>query len=273
MSQTAAYKDKVVAITGAGSGMGRSLAIRFGQDGAQLALVDLDEKTLKETVKQAKQAGATKVLSQKLDVSDREAVLAWAEKVQSELGPADVLINNAGIAYVADFETQDLEYFERVMNVNFWGVVWGSRAFLPQLRKTGGSLINTSSVFGLVGARNTSAYCAAKFAVRGLSETLWQELQDAGVHVGSVHPGGIKTNIVANARVDQQTNEDLSKQFDELAPTTSDQAAEIIYTGIHKRKKRIMVGKDAKMLQWIVRLFPTRYASMIPLLRGSADEV
>ena len=268
---TTNYKDKVVVITGAASGMGRTLAVRFGADGAKLALCDVQDKELEKTGEMAKAAGAAQIELKHLDVSNRDEIFTWASEVREQLGDASVVINNAGIAYIADFETQDLEYLERVMAVNFFAVVWGARAFLPQLRVTGGSLANTSSVFGMVGATNNSAYCAAKFAVRGLNEVLWQEMSDTGVHVASIHPGGIKTQVAANARVDTGSNQDLQEAFEELAPTTAERAAEIIYKGIKKRKKRILVGRDAHMLAWLLRLLPVNYSGIMGLTSGGSE--
>lgn len=263
------FAGKVVAITGVGSGMGRTLAERFGRDGAQLALAEINADTLAETASLARNAGAASVMTTALDVSSAKDVEAWAKDVKKQLGNADVVINNAGIAYIASFEEQDMDYFERIMNVNFWGVVYSSRAFMPQLRETSGSLVNTSSIFGLIGAENNSAYCAAKFAVRGINETLWQEMKDSGVHIGSVHPGGIKTNIARLARVDTKTNRDFVERFDEIAKTSPEKAAEVIYRGIKKRQRRILIGMDASLISGLTRLLPNSYDRFLTMVFGN----
>lgn len=262
------FSGKIVAVTGAGSGMGRALAVRFAQDGAHLALAEINADELAETANMANAAGAASVNSTQLDIADTEAVEKWAKEVKKKLGNADVVLNNAGIAYIASFEEQDMDYFQRIMDVNFWGVVRCSRAFLPQLRATSGSLVNTSSVFGLMGAENNSAYCAAKFAVRGMTETLWQEMKDTGVHIGTVHPGGIATNIARTARIDTQTNRDFVERFDEMARTTPEKAAEVIYRGVKKRKRRILIGVDARMVSGLTRLLPTRYDGFMRFVFG-----
>ncbi|MGI9345119.1 MAG: SDR family NAD(P)-dependent oxidoreductase [Gammaproteobacteria bacterium] len=266
------YKEKIVVITGAGSGIGRQLALRYSADQARLALCDIDPETLAETAQLCRDAGASEVQAEQLDVAGRQEVYQWAERINNSMGPADVVVNNAGIAYVAGFDEQDMDYFERVMQVNFYGVVWGCRAFLPQLRQTQGSIVNISSIFGMAAASYNSAYNASKFAVRAISEVLWTELYGTGVHVASVHPGGVKTNIARLARVDVKTNRDFAEAFDAVARTTAPSAAAQIYKGVLKKKKRILVGADAKFLSFVLRLLPNHYVNAIPLLRRRYDE-
>lgn len=191
------FKDKIVVVTGAGSGMGRAYAMEFGRLGAKLALNDFDAKGLAETVALLAQSGTSGVLSSVFDVSERDAMHDFAAYVKSELGNAHVIINNAGIEGSGKplWATADQSY-ERVMNINFFGVVHGTKAFLPQLIENGeGAVVNVSSIFGLIGTPNHSDYCASKFAVRGFTEALMVELQESPISVHLVHPGGIATNI------------------------------------------------------------------------------
>ncbi|TAK87327.1 MAG: SDR family oxidoreductase [Aquabacterium sp.] len=191
------FQDKTVVITGAGSGIGRAHALEFARLGARLALNDFDPKGLQETLDLVAETGPRQVHSEAFDVGERDAMFGFAERVQARLGKAHVIINNAGIGGggAPVWAMGDADY-ERTMQVNFFGVLYGTRAFLPQLLENGeGAIVNISSVFGLVGTPNSSDYCAAKFAVRGFTESLMVELQGSPVSVHLVHPGGVRTNI------------------------------------------------------------------------------
>ncbi len=199
-------EERVAAVTGAASGIGRELAVLLAKKGADLAISDVDEVGLAETVDLAKKAGAkVTITSQRLDVADREAVHAWADQVVADHGKANLIVNNAGVALGATVDGMSYEDFDWLMGINFQGVVSGTKAFLPHMKAAGeGHVVNISSVFGLMGIPSQSAYNAAKFAVRGFTEALRVELdiEDCGVSATTVHPGGIKTNIARNARMD-----------------------------------------------------------------------
>jgi NADP-dependent 3-hydroxy acid dehydrogenase YdfG len=260
--------DKVVVITGAGSGIGRALALNLARKGSLLALSDVDEAGLAETVDLVKGAGAREVRSDRLDVADRDAFEAYAETVVGQFGRVNVVINNAGVALAGDLV--DLEYsdIDWIMGINLGGVLTGTKAFLPHLIASGeGHVVNISSLFGLVSMPGQSIYNATKYAVRGLSEALREEMLIAGHPVGVtvVHPGGIKTAIARNSRV--SAKEDKSKTaelFDKkLARMTPDRAAEIIVAGIEKDQARVLVGIDAHALHWFAKLTGSRYQDVI----------
>ncbi|MBX7195603.1 MAG: SDR family oxidoreductase, partial [Sandaracinaceae bacterium] len=240
---------KVVAITGAASGMGRTLALECARRGADLAIVDVDLSGLERTANDAKAARlGARVLSQRLDVADRDALYAWAATVAKELGGADVLVNNAGVSLSASVATMSDADLHWLMDINFWGVVNGTRAFLPQLlEKPEAHVVNLSSVFGLIGVPTQSAYCAAKFAVRGFTESLRLELADTRVRVSCVHPGGIKTEIARRGRhyedaAGQPTSADeVARSFEAAARTTAEEAARVILRGILRDEPRILI--------------------------------
>jgi short-subunit dehydrogenase len=264
----------VAAITGAGSGIGRALAQQLSRRGAHLALSDIDETGLAETVAQCEGAGV-KVTSQRLDVADRGAVHAWADKVVEEHGKVNLIFNNAGVGLGATVEGMSYDDFEWLMGINFWGVVNGSKAFLPHLKAAGeGHIVNISSVFGLISIPAQSAYNAAKFGVRGFTDALRMELEiaDCGVSSTTVHPGGIKTNIARNARMDPSAaalggSADPGAEFDKVAMTTPDKAARQILTAVEKDKRRVLVGPDAKVIDLISRLPGSLYQNV--LTRGA----
>lgn len=257
---------RVAVVTGAGSGIGRALAQNLAGRGCPLVLVDRDEHTLQETVDSI----ATPVLHRTLDVSDRWALQGLASDTKEwGQGPIGVIVNNAGITVSQTIAQSSPEELERVMNVNFWGVVHGTQAFLPLLQEQdAGALVNISSVFGIMAFPTQGIYCASKFAVRGFTESLRHEMRGTGVRVHCVHPGGIKTNIVRNAtvHVDNQGNTDkaqMVKDFDRLARTSPAKAADTILTGVLKGRERILIGADAHLLETIVRLLPVRYYDLM----------
>ena len=258
-------KDKVAVVTGAGSGIGRALAQLLAAKGCRLALADINEKGLAETAAMLK----TEVITQKLDVADRAAVYAFAEKVKTKYGTAHVVINNAGVAVSQTVNDLTWEDFEWLMGINFWGVTYGTKAFLPMmLAQNEGVMVNISSVFGIIAVPTQSAYNAAKFAVRGFTESLWCELDGTGVTAISVHPGGIKTNIARDARskATAAAKEQLSTEFAKVARTTPEEAAAVIMRGVYEKKRRVMIGADAQLIQLMLRLLPESYPSIIKAL-------
>jgi len=263
---------KVAAITGAGSGMGRALAEELARRGTHLALSDVDEIGLAETVSRCEGAGV-KVTAQQVDVADRAAVHAWADQVVADHGTVNLVFNNAGVALGATVEAMRYEDLEWLMGINFWGVVHGTKAFLPHLEASGeGHIVNVSSVFGLISIPSQSAYNAAKFAVRGFTDALRMELQIAGscVSCTTVHPGGIKTNIARNARVDESvkdlTGEDpdeVGEEFDKIAMTSPEKAAREILRAVERNRRRALVGHDATFVDLVSRLPAAVYQSFL----------
>lgn len=265
------FTNKVAAITGASSGIGRGLALELGRRGCNLALCDINEMGLEETVSGARSSGVH-VTSQKVDVADREAVYAWADQTLKDHGKVNLIFNNAGVGLGSTIEGMTYEEFEWLMNINFWGVVYGTKAFLPHLKAAGeGHIINISSVFGLVGVPTQGAYNAAKFAVRGFTECLRVELDmmECGVSATSIHPGGIQTDIARSSRVnpnvralglsDEGTVEKAEKQF----ITSADKAARIILGAVEKNKRRAMIGPDAYIFDWTARALPSAYQRIV----------
>ena len=261
------FARSVVAITGAGSGIGRALAQDLSSRGANLSLADVDSDGLAETVllieADSTSAVKTKVTATVLDVSDRDAVEACAAQVVEEHGKVNMIINNAGVALSATVEAMSYEDFEWLMNINFWGVVYGTKAFLPYLKESGaGHVVNISSVFGLVSIPTQSAYNAAKFGVRGFTDALRMELEieQSGVSSTTVHPGGIRTNIARNARTDLSvlsisgSAKELSDNFDRLTLTTPEKAAGQILKAVERNRRRVLVGPDAKVFDLVSRL-------------------
>jgi len=270
MSIDSVFKDKICVVTGAASGIGRATTLRLVQAGAVLAISDINEEDLHETAKLAGIDKSNRVLIDKLDVADGDAIAAYADHVKTSLGDADYVFNIAGLTRIGKFDDTPLSSVEKIMDVNFWGVVRMCKAFLPQVKATKGGLTNISSIFGIVGYAGQAHYCASKFAVRGFSETLAQEMKEHDVSVSSVHPGGVKTNVARNAKVDAMTDgrnkEQFNTEFDEIAITSSEKAAEIILNGTANGKPRIIVGRDAKMVQFIQRLFPVAYPTILAKL-------
>ncbi|TWG92051.1 hypothetical protein L615_007400000150 [Nocardioides sp. J9] len=263
--------NKVVVITGAGSGIGRALAVNLAGKGARLALSDVNEDGLGETVELAVKAGSPDVHTARLDVSDKEAFASYATEVAEHFGQVNVVINNAGVALAGEVTDLTYEDMEWIVGINFWGVVYGTKEFLPHLIASGdGHVVNLSSLFGLLAMPGQSAYNATKFAVRGFTEALREEMLISGHKVGvtSVHPGGIKTAIARSARVsDKEDKAATAKLFDEkLARMTPDRAAEIIVKGIQKNQARVLVGIDAHALHHFQKLAGSRYEDVVALV-------
>ena len=258
---------KVVVITGAGSGIGRELARQAAARGAELALSDWDEVGLMETVGLVQARTGREVRTEKLDVRDRAAMAAYATSVREDFGRVNVVVNNAGVALHGDFEEVGYDDFEWIMDVDFWGVVQGTKEFLPHLIASGdGHLVNISSLFGLVSTPGQTAYNSAKFAVRGFTEALRQEMLIAGhpVQVTCVHPGGIKTAIARNARTTASHDQGhIARHFDtKLARMAPAKAAEVILAGVLANKPRVVVGADAKVLDLLARVVGARYEDL-----------
>jgi NADP-dependent 3-hydroxy acid dehydrogenase YdfG len=257
-------------ISGAASGIGRSLAQRLSAAGSPVAIADIDERGLKET--EAALSGP--VLATVLDVGDADAQHAFATAVRDWMPrPLGAVFNNAGVAVASSVLDAVPEDDEWLRKINFQGVVNGTRAFLPILaEQDSGVIVNTSSVFGLVGIPYQSAYCASKFAVRGFTDALRQELRGTGVDAVTVHPGGITTNIARNARVRKdpegrgRTHEQMAREFEALTMTSPDKAAEIICRGVERGKSRILVGPDAYLFDALGRLAPTHYYDVLSVL-------
>ena len=260
---------RVAAVTGAASGIGRMLAVHLAHEGCHVAICDVDEAGLLETKSMIKDTGVT-ISTHVVDVAIREQVYSYARDVVKLHGCVHLLINNAGVAVSETIEDVGYEDFEWIMGINLWGVIYGCKAFLPYLKKADEAhIVNISSVNGIFTNPNNGPYCTTKFAVRGFTETLCQELKDTQVRVTCVHPGGIKTNIVRNARfykmaVNGMNHEDTVLAFDRfIAFTTAEKAALKIISGIKKDKHRIMVGPDAYVYDWLKRLFPVGLQKLV----------
>jgi len=266
------FANKVAAITGAGSGMGRTLALALARRQCHLALSDVNEEGLAETARQASALGV-KVTTARVDVAKRDQVYAWADEVVRDHGKCNLIFNNAGVAHSASVEGTSYDDFEWIMGINFWGVVHGTKAFLPHLKASGdGHIINLSSLFGLVAIPSQSTYNATKFAVRGYTESLRQELELSGVPVSAtcVHPGGIRTNIAKAARVDESlkdlgvTNLERSRKgFEKMLGMPPEKAAEIILKGVQRNSRRVLVGRDAQALDVLQRILPGTYQRLV----------
>jgi len=257
------FARKVAAVTGAGSGIGQALAVELGRSGATLAISDVDLEGLAQTEERLRAIGVP-VRADRLDVTEREAFHSYADQINEHFGKVNQIYNNAGIAFTGDIEVSQFKDIERVMDVDFWGVVNGTKAFLPHLIASGdGHVINVSSLFGLMSMPGQAAYNAAKFAVRGFTEALRQEMALNGhpVKVTSVHPGGIKTAIARNSTAAEGVDPGAQASFFDkrLATTTPRRAAEIILDAVRKDRARVLVGPDAKALDLVVRLTGSGY--------------
>ncbi len=287
------FKDKVAVITGAGSGMGRYLAILLAKDGADIVACDVNKETLDETVEMLRKHNVS-VSSHLLDVADKEAIEALPQKVVDQHGKVDLVFNNAGVSTGKHFKDMEEENWDWVMDINLHGVINSTRAFIPHLKdRPEAAIINTSSIFGMVAVPGQTVYHATKFAVRGFTESLALEMAETNenLQIHCVHPGHVGTNIVANSRMDEESykesleQENNSSIFTRNRPATIEEmaesfkeggmhpskAAQIILNGVKKKKRRIFIGLDSKLLELSQRIFPNKYHRiwpffMIPLM-------
>lgn len=264
------YRGKVVVLTGAGSGIGRALAVQLAQAGARLALSDINEKGLAETLSLL--PAGTEARSYRVDVARREDVFRHADEVRRDFGTAHVVINNAGVTLLGTIEHTSIEEYEWQIGINLWGVIYGTKAFLPMLLAQGeGHIVNISSVFGLLTVPCQSAYHISKFGVRGFTECLARELEGTGVKATSVHPGGIRTDIGTKARKVALAGAEearIEAKFPEALITSPEDCARGILAGVARGKRRILVGSQARTLDWLARLLPSGYGWVLKKTQG-----
>jgi NAD(P)-dependent dehydrogenase (short-subunit alcohol dehydrogenase family) len=258
-------RGSVAVITGAGSGIGRALALNMADRGAQLALADVNAAALQET---RKMLGAATARTYTVDVSNAAAVQDFVRRVEQDFGRASLLVNNAGVALFGTFAELTLEEFDWLISINFWGVVYGCKFFLPLLLKEKDArIVNVSSVFGLFGPPGQTAYCSSKWAVRGFSDSLREELRATPVKVTCVHPAGIATNVAVNARLGEATrpaDHDVAlERFKKAAQIAPASAAQTIVEGILRDRDRVLIGRDAYFIDRLARLFPARASAML----------
>ncbi len=264
------FSGKIVVITGAGSGIGRALAQQLATKGARLALSDVNTSGLEETLRSL--PGQAEARGYALDVSNRRAVFAHADEVKRDFGTAHCVINNAGATMIGTIEHMTVEEIEWQVGINLWGVIYGTKAFLPMmLAQSEGCIVNISSVFGLAGYPAQGAYNISKFGVRGLTECLWSELEGTGVSAVCVHPGGIKTNIEKAGRRCAAAGEEearFSMLADKLLQTPPEECASDIIAGVERGKRRIITGHKSTSLFWLTRLMPNRYPAILKTIAG-----
>ena len=266
------FRGKVAAITGAASGIGRALALELARQGSHLALSDVDARGVEITAAAARALGV-RATATVVDVADRHQMQAWADQVMREHGAVNLVVNNAGVAHSATIEATEYDDFEWIMGINFWGVVYGTKAFLPHLKASGeGHIVNISSIFGLFAQPGMSTYNASKFAVRGYTESLRQELDlmRCGVSATCVHPGGIKTNIAKSSRISGSLEGFLvadgaraRQDFEKLFITRPEGAAKAILGGVRRNARRVLIGPDARAADGMQRLLPAAYQRLV----------
>ena len=267
------FSGKVAAITGAGSGIGQALARALAAKGCHLALSDVNQEGLAETVKLCEQQGVN-VTSATVNVAKRREVENWAKDVARDHGRINLIFNNAGVAHAGAVADSSYTDYNWIIDINLKGVLYGTKTFLPYLKEApgGGHVVNISSIFGLFAQPGMSAYNATKFAVRGLTESLRQELdmEDGNVSATCVHPGGIKTNIARTARMDESMSElmgedtgTLTANFEKLFRTTADEAAQAILKAVKRDRRRLLIGAEAHATDWMQRLLPAGYQGLV----------
>jgi len=265
---TATWKNKHILITGAGSGIGQALARLFASQGAKLILTDINTDNLNRT---AKELGSSVLINKTANVTEKSDWLALVKEIDSKVGYLDVLVNNAGMISFGFFDETSEELFNKVMDVNLNGVVMGCREMLPLLEKsTRGMIVNVASIFGLITMPLVTPYHASKFAVRGFTEALKQDMifSKKNIDVICVMPGGIRTNIANCAEADVKTPDHLEKHFAKIARTTPEKAAKTIEKGMRKKTFRVLIGADAKLVDWLYRILPTNYYKISNPLLG-----
>jgi short-subunit dehydrogenase len=266
-----AIAGAVAAVTGAASGIGRALALELAARGCDLALADRDEAGLQAVAAEIAKNPSRKVSVHRVDVAEPKQIEDFAQGALAAHPGLNILVNNAGVALLGQFNEVDQAQMDWLMNINFWGVVHATRAFLPHLsRQREAHIVNLSSLFGVIAPPGQTAYAAAKFAVRGFSESLRHELQMAAspVRLSVVHPGGVSTNIVRNSRMgvgvtDNARRAETIERFDTVAKTTPAAAAQRIIAGIEKNAPRILIGNDARMMDLLQRVLPGTYWSVL----------
>ena len=281
MTQRFNFQGSAAAVTGAASGIGRALALELAARGCDLALADVDEPGLESVAKEIGAAHGRRVTTQRVDVGDATQIEAFARSAIAGFPNLNIVINNAGVALRGDFDEYDQAQMEWLMGINFWGVVRGTRAFMPQLqRQPVAHIVNISSIFGIIAPAGQSAYCAAKFAVRGFSESLRHELamSNSPVRLTVVHPGGIATNIARRAPAgtnlrNPMSAEEVGARFAKMARTSAQTAAQRIVRGIERNEPRVLIGADAKLMEVLQRLRPVTYWSlMVRAFRRLAED-
>lgn len=264
------FQGKVAAISGAGSGIGQQLALLLARQGCHLSLSDIDLQGLAQT-QSLLQAYKVRVSTHLVNVAEREQVQYWAEQTVREHSQVNLIFNNAGVALASTVEGASYEDLAWITNINFWGVVYGTKEFLPYIKQTqDGHIVNISSIFGIAAQPTQSAYNASKFAVRGFTESLRQELdiQRCGVSALCVHPGGVRTNIAKSARSNQSLQslgietDGTQQDFEKLLRTPPEKAAQKILKAIRRNQRRVLIGTDARVLDLLQRFFPAGYQQL-----------
>lgn len=261
-------QGKVVVVTGAGSGIGRALAFALSKEKAVLALADIDPDGLQATQREIGANTGRESRIYPVDVAKREQVSEFAQKVNQDFGKVDLVINNAGVSSSGRVHELTYDTLEWTININLWGVIHGTKAFLPHLmERPEAGIVNISSVYGLLGIAGQAAYCTSKFAVRGFTESLRQELSNTNIFVTLVFPGGIKTNIAKNSRTDYSVDEETYRkglqQFETMLKTSPEEAAQAIINGIKHKSPRVLIGKDARQIDFLARFNPNSYDKVI----------
>lgn len=257
------FKEKVAVITGAGSGIGRAVALALAKQGCHLSLCDKHQANLEQTEEMLLQYD-TRVMRHALDVTNKDAFSEFANQVKSEFQKVDILINSAGVTIAAKpFSDITIEEWKWIMDINLWGTIYCMQAFLPLMINKGSTVVNMSSMLGLVGMTNQSAYSTTKFAIRGLTESLRMELKDSGIHFVAVHPGAVETNFIDNSWADEENKALIKSYIKKMGSVSAVETADKILKAIINRKGRVVIGKDAKSIDWLSRLMPTKYTDII----------
>jgi short-subunit dehydrogenase len=257
-------RNTVCVITGAGGGIGRALALALSREGCALALADNNAHNVATVAAEAKKAGAGTISTHAVDVADLAGMTRFRDEVKQAHGRVQLLINNAGVALSGELEEVSVDDMRWLVDINFWGTVYGTRLFLPLLREQReAQIVNISSIFGIVAVAGQTAYAASKFAVRGFGDALRHELGDSNIVVTTVYPGGVRTNIARDARVparfDPKRRDAMIAGFDKLARTTPEYAAARIVRGVERGEQRIILGRGSKLMAAIAWLVPVRY--------------